>query len=63
MTRNTTKLTIISVAALALGALAYAAIPAVDGTITACYTKTLTLSGPKGSLRVLNAPRPSMRLA
>ena len=55
MTRNTTKITIISVAALALGALAYAAIPAADGSITACFTKTLTLLGPKGSLRVVNA--------
>ena len=55
MTRNTSKLTIISVAALALGGLAYAAIPGVDGTITACFTKTLTLSGPKGLLRVVNA--------
>jgi hypothetical protein len=41
--------------ALASGGLAYAAIPAADGTITACFTQSAGLQGPKGSLRVVDA--------
>jgi hypothetical protein len=52
MTKIRTVMSIVVV--VALGALAYAAIPATDGTITACYAKTFGLLNPKGSLRVVN---------
>lgn len=37
------------------GGMAYAAIPADDGTITGCYTKTTTAPEPQGSLRVVDS--------
>jgi hypothetical protein len=40
--------------ALASGGLAFAAIPAPDGTITACYLQNGGIQGPKGSLRVVD---------
>ena len=38
------------------GTIAWAAIPAADGTITACYRQRATLTEPKGALRVVDSP-------
>ncbi len=43
------------VAALAVGRLAYTAMPAGDGATIECYSRTLTVMGPRESLRVVDA--------